>query len=67
MGIGSSRVDAFQTQNPLRPERPPITGQSGLEALQRAEAIDGYRKQVASSSINLWICVRDRNGTRSTM
>lgn len=53
MGIVSSRIDAFQeTQNPLRPERPPLTGQSGLQALQRAEALDEYRKQVAASSIN---------------
>ncbi len=53
MGIGSSRVDAFEPiQNPLRPIRPPLTGQEGLNALQRAEALDGYRKQVAASSIN---------------
>lgn len=53
MGIGSSRIDPFvSVQNPLRPERPPIAGQSGLEALERAESLDGYRKQVAASSIN---------------
>lgn len=52
MGIGSSRVDPFETINPLRPERPPISGQLGLEALQRAENLDQYRKQVAASSLN---------------
>jgi hypothetical protein len=39
-------------QNPLRPERPPISGQSGLQALFRAETIDNYRKIVNESAIN---------------
>jgi hypothetical protein len=39
-------------QNPLRPERPPLAGQSGLQALFRAEQIDNYRKQVNDSPIN---------------
>jgi hypothetical protein len=39
-------------ENPLRPQRPPIAGQSGLQALFRAEQIDNYRKLVEESSIN---------------
>lgn len=45
-------TEMFVTQNPLRPQRPPLTGQEGLQALSRAEAIDQYRALVAASSIN---------------
>jgi hypothetical protein len=38
--------------NPLRPPRPPIAGQSGLQALYLAERIDNYREQVENSPIN---------------
>lgn len=33
-------------------ERPPITGQAGLQALQRAEQIDNYRTIVGQSHLN---------------
>jgi hypothetical protein len=51
MGIFLSSQRAAFT-NPLRPERPPIYGQSGLEGLRRAEAIDQYRLRVSQSPIN---------------
>ncbi len=38
--------------NPLRPQRPPLSGQSGLQALFRAEQIDNYRALVAQSPLN---------------
>lgn len=38
--------------DPLRPQRPPIAGQSGLQALFRAEQIDNYRQRVNESTIN---------------
>jgi hypothetical protein len=38
--------------DPLRPPRPPIAGQSGLQALYGAERVDNYRQQVDESTIN---------------
>jgi len=38
--------------NPLRPERPPLSGSQALLALQRAEQIDGYRTAVNDSNLN---------------
>jgi hypothetical protein len=38
--------------DPLRPPRPPISGQSGLQALYGAERVDNYREQVENSPIN---------------
>lgn len=45
-----NRLSGFE--NPLRPQRPPIAGQSGLNALYKAERIDGYRQQVDQSPLN---------------
>jgi hypothetical protein len=39
-------------KDPLRPPRPPIAGQSGLQALYLAERIDNYRTRVDESPIN---------------
>jgi hypothetical protein len=49
MGQGFS-TERFS--NPLRPDRPPISGQAGLQALARAESIDGYIGMVDQSPIN---------------
>jgi len=38
--------------DPLRPERPPISGQSAFQVLQRAEVFDSYRQQIAISAPN---------------
>jgi hypothetical protein len=48
----SSHSGREHFNNPLRPERPPISGQEGLNALQRAEGIDQYRLRVSQSPIN---------------
>jgi hypothetical protein len=37
----------------LRPNRPPLSGNSALQALRRAEAIDQYRTTVEQSSLNV--------------
>jgi hypothetical protein len=39
-------------RDPLRPERPPLFGSQGLQALNLAEEVDGYRKAVSKSKIN---------------
>jgi hypothetical protein len=51
MGSGLSR-EFFQGDNTLRPNRPPLSGDEGLQALFRAEQIDQYQKQVSESAIN---------------
>lgn len=38
--------------DPLRPNRPPLSGQAGLQALQQAERADQYRTLVEQSSLN---------------
>jgi hypothetical protein len=48
MGLTSSK-EAFDSSFL---ERPPITGQSGLQALQRAEMLDNYRTIVGHSHLN---------------
>lgn len=50
MGIWISRE--FFTSTPLRPDRPPISGNEGLQALFRAEKIDQYLQQVSQSAVN---------------
>lgn len=40
-------------KDPLRPPRPPISGQSGLQALYLAERIDNYRELCNESPINM--------------
>lgn len=40
------------TSDPLRPQRPPISGNEGLQALYRAESIDNYISQVNQSVSN---------------
>jgi hypothetical protein len=44
-------ISGFE-DSPLRPNRPPISGQAGLQALFRAEQVDEYRKRVDESPIN---------------
>jgi hypothetical protein len=39
-------------RDPLRPERPPLFGSQGLQALNLAEEVDGYRKALSNSKIN---------------
>jgi len=54
MGLALSKFfnSLEQYTNPLRPERPPLSGSQGLLALQRAEQIDGYRTAVNDSKLN---------------
>jgi hypothetical protein len=40
------------SENPLRPNRPPISGNEGLQALAFAETLDEYRGLVDKSAIN---------------
>ena len=40
-------------EDPLRPQRPPLSGQQALAALQRAENLDGYLARVSSSALNV--------------
>jgi hypothetical protein len=47
----SFSMERFVT-NPLRPNRPPVSGQAGLQALAFAESIDGYVGLVEQSAIN---------------
>ena len=39
--------------SPLRPERPPLTGDEALQALWRAEQLDEYRRKVMASKPNM--------------
>lgn len=50
----TSMRESFQTDlpPPLRPQRPPIAGNEGLQALLRAEFIDEYRMKVQCSPLN---------------
>lgn len=48
----SSSVQTLTGVETLRPHRPPISGQQGLLALDRAEKLDGYRTRVFSSQLN---------------
>ena len=48
MGLTSSK----QNESFSSPERPPLSGQAALEALQRAESIDNYRTLVSQSTVN---------------
>ena len=50
--ISSFSSSLEQYTNPMRPERPPLSGSQALEALHRAEQIDGYRTAVNESSLN---------------
>lgn len=52
MGLTISRIIEPYQVNPLRPQRPPISGNEGLQALQRAERIDGYLDRIDDSPIN---------------
>jgi hypothetical protein len=55
MGSFSSKekVEPFDETQTLNPERPPLSGNSALQALIFAEQIDQYRKQVSESPPNL--------------
>ena len=48
----TSSVQELTGVDPIRPHRPPISSQSGAQALSRAEHIDGYRKRVFLSRLN---------------
>lgn len=39
--------------SPLRPERPPLTGNEALQALWRADQLDEYRRRVMASTTNM--------------
>jgi hypothetical protein len=52
MGLSQSKTEPFAL-NPLRPMRPPISGDEGLQALFRAEQIDQYQQRVKESPINI--------------
>ena len=53
MGAFFSAQESFTDDNPLRPQRPPLSGQSALQALAQAERIDQYRQRVEQSASNL--------------
>jgi hypothetical protein len=50
--MGLTLAKYVENFNPLRPERPPLSGQSGLQLLFRAEQLDSYRRLVAESALN---------------
>lgn len=51
MGLWMSR-EFFSGDQVLRPDRPPLSGDEGLQALFRAEQIDQYLKLVSESAVN---------------
>ena len=52
MGNTITGFQDLSNVSPLRPNRPPISGQAGLQALFRAEQMDQYRKRVDESPLN---------------